>query len=166
LQYSVFSAGRVSALTFELRYVFAMTLEFVQHNWAVLVASVLGLGIGLFVAYRVFDDSARGRLMHLVRLYDEKILAANKAQRVASKADAKLQKLRAKLQSAKPRHVQEMSEALEDAHALLKIAKDQVLIAANHLRKLILEEFPPARHEQLQSKYLPDTSPDKKPFTF
>ena len=150
----------------ELGYVFRMTLEFLQHNWAVLAASVLGLGIALFVAYRVLDDSARGQLMRLVRLYDEKVLAANKAQRVVAKAEAKLRKLRAKRESAKPRHVQELSEALEDAHALLKIVEDQVLIAANHVRKLILEEFPPTRHEQLRSKYLPDSTPDSKPFTF
>jgi hypothetical protein len=143
-----------------------MTLEFLQHYWAVLAASVLGLGITLFVVYRALDDSAQGRLMRLVRLYEEKLLAADRAQRVAAKAEAKLRKLRAKLQSAKPRHVQETSEALEDAHALLKIAEDQVLIAANHVRKLILEEFPPTRHEQLRSKYLPDSTPDSKPFTF
>lgn len=162
----MYSAGRVSALALELGYVFSMTLEFLQHNWAVLAASVLGLGITLFVVYRAFDDSAQGRLMRLVRLYDEKLLAADRAQRVAAKAEAKLRKLRAKLESAKPRHVQEMSEALEDAHALLKIAEDQVLIAANHVRKLILEEFPPNRHDQLRGKYLPDSSPDSKPFTF
>ena len=74
--------------------------------------------------------------------------------------------LRAKRESAKPRHVQETTEALEDAQALLKIAEDQVLIAANHVRKLILEEFPPTRQEQLRSKYLPDSAPDSKPFTF
>ncbi len=166
MQYSNHSAGRVSARALELGYVFQMTLQFLQHNWAVLAASVLGLGIGLFVAYRALDDSARGRLMHLVRLYDEMVVAASRAQRVAAKAEAKLRKLRAKLESAKPRHVQEMSEELEDAHALLKIAEDQVLIAANHVRKLILEEFPPTRHEQLRSKYLPDSAPDSKPFTF
>jgi hypothetical protein len=162
----MFSAKRVSARALDLGYFFRMTLELLQHYWAVLAASVLGLGITLFVVYRALDDSAQGRLMRLVRLYDEKLLAADRAQRVAAKAEAKLRKLRAKLQSAKPRHVQETSEALEDAHALLKIAEDQVLIAANHVRKLILEEFPPTRHEQLRSNYLPDSAPDSKPFTF
>ena len=162
----MFSAMRVSARALELGYFFRMTLEFLQHYWAVLAASVLGLGITLFVVYRAFDDSAQGRLMRLVRLYDEKLLAADRAQRVAAKAEAKLRKLRAKLESAKPRHVHETSEALEDGQALLKIAEDQVLIAANHVRKLILEEFPPTRQEQLRSKYLPDSAPDLKPFTF
>jgi hypothetical protein len=143
-----------------------MNLQFLQQNWAIFAAGVLVLAIGLFVAFRVLEDSTHGHLMRLVRLYDEKLLAANKAQRAAVKAEARLRKIRTKLESAKPRHVQETSEALDDAKALLKITQDQVMIAANHLRKFILEEFPPTQHDRLREKYLPESSPDAKPFTF
>ena len=143
-----------------------MNLQFLQQNWAILAAGVLVLAIGLFVAFRVLEDSTHGHLMRLVRLYDEKLLAANKAQRAAVKAEARLRKIRTKLESAKPRHVQETSEALDDAKALLKITQDQVMIGANHLRKFILEEFPPTQHDRLREKYLPESSPDAKPFTF
>jgi hypothetical protein len=145
----------VAASVWQLRYLFVMTLEFLQHHWAILVASVLVLAIALFVALRAFEDSARGRLMRLVRLYDDKVRVAHKARKVASNTAAKLQKLHAKRDSAIPRHVQETSEALEDAKALTKIADDQVLIAANHVRRIILEEFPPQRHDSLRAKYLP-----------
>jgi hypothetical protein len=143
-----------------------MSMQFLQQNWAVLGASVLGVAIALFVIIRVFQDSTRGQLLRLVRTYDEKILAANKAKRRVGTAEARLRTLRARQDSAKPRHVQEASEALEDAGSLHNIAGDQVLIAANHVRKFILEEFPPNRHESLREKYLSDQAPDKKPFTF
>jgi hypothetical protein len=143
-----------------------MTLEFLQQNWAILAASVLGTAVALFVAYRAFDGSARGQLLRAVRLHQARRQAATKAQRVADKVAARLQKLHTKRDSAKPRHIQEGAEALEDAEALRKIAQDQVLIAANHVRKIILEEYPPKRHARLRARYLPEDEPDKKPFTF
>ena len=35
-----------------------------------------------------------------------------------------------------------------------KLIDDQLLIARNNVRMLILEEFPPKRHEAMRSKYL------------
>ena len=35
-----------------------------------------------------------------------------------------------------------------------KIANDQVLIARNQVRKIILEEYPPKRHAAMRLKYL------------
>jgi hypothetical protein len=57
-------------------------------------------------------------------------------------------------------------EAVQDAEALLKIADDQVLIAENHVRKIIVEEFPPQRHDRMRSKYLPGDRRDARPFSF
>ena len=55
---------------------------------------------------------------------------------------------------------------MQDAEALLKIASDQVLIAENHVRKIIVEEFPPKHHERLRRRYLPGEGDDGKPFSF
>jgi hypothetical protein len=66
----------------------------------------------------------------------------------------------------KPVRLQEARDAVQDAGALLKIAEDQVLIAENHVRKIIVEEFPPNRHERMRSRYLPGEREDGKPFTF
>jgi hypothetical protein len=41
-----------------------------------------------------------------------------------------------------------------------------VLIAENHVRKIIVEEFPPNRHERMRSRYLPGEREDGRPFTF
>lgn len=143
-----------------------MEIEFIRHNWAILAASVLGLAIFVFVAFRVFEDSTRGQLMRLVRAHDEKVRAAQRAHKVSIKAARRLQRIRGKGDSAIPENIQLASEALEDAQALKKIADDQVLIAANHVRKIILEKFPLGRHESLRARYLTDEAPSEKPFTF
>ena len=141
-------------------------MDFLQQNWALLVASVLGTAVVLFVIFRVLDDSARGVLMRLVGEHDDKKAAAIKAQRAVSRTEKKLQKMHGRAKSVRPRHLQEMSDALEDARQLLKIRQDQVLISANFVRKHILEEFPPSRQDGLRTKYLPDDTPEDKPFTF
>ena len=156
----------VAAKRRKFSYFLRMSIQFLQQNWAIVVASVMGGAILLFVVFRVLQDSARGQLMQLVRLYDEKVTAATKAQQRSSSARTRLQKLQNRQDSAKPRHVQEAAEALEDAESLHKIAADQVLIAANHVRKFILKEFPPRQQDSLRAKYLNDSAPDKKPFTF
>ena len=48
---------------------------------------------------------------------------------------------------------------------MILTSDDKVLIAQNHVRKIILEEFPPKRHESLRAKILPDAALDKRPFT-
>ena len=39
-----------------------MTMQLLTQNWALVVASVLGLGILLFVLFRLYEASPRGRL--------------------------------------------------------------------------------------------------------
>jgi hypothetical protein len=142
-----------------------MTTDYLVRNWALVIASVLGTAILLFVLFRVFQDSARGRLGTTIRQLRQREAAATNARKAVDKAAAYLSRLRENAASVKPRHVEEASGALEDAQALQKIAEDQVLVARNHLRKLILEEYPPNRHETMRDKYLGRESADKKPFT-
>lgn len=143
-----------------------MALDFALRNWAMLAGSALATAIALFVAYRAFEDSARGQLQRAVRLLNKRRFAVQGAQRAADKAASRLGTLRSKADSVKPRHGQEASGAFEDARAMLKIAQDQEMIAANHVRKIILEEFPPKHHARLRARHLPESEPDKKPFTF
>ena len=137
-----------------LRYGFAMSLELLTKNWALVVASVLGTGILLFVLFRAFQDSSRGRLNAAVKTLQKREKEARAATRAVEKMTTRLDRLRSKAESVKPRHGQEASESLEDARALLKIADDQVLVARNHVRKLIVEEYPPKRQQAMRDKYL------------
>ena len=143
-----------------------MNFEFALRNWALFAASVVGIAIVLFLLYRLFMDSARGQLLRTTRSLRECRLEAARAAAAVDRAERKLEKLRARADSVKPRHGAEAREALEDARALCKIADDQVLIAENHVRKVILEEFPPKRHAILRARYLPEQDDGNKPFTF
>ena len=131
-----------------------MTVEFIIRNWALVAASILGAGILPFVLYRLYRQSARGQLGSHVHALQVRYKEATRAQQVLDQAAARLDKLRTIASSVKPRHVEEAGEAFEDAQSLRKIADDQVLIAENKVRQLILDEFPPNRHDRLRRKYL------------
>jgi hypothetical protein len=143
-----------------------MTLEFLQMHWALVGASVVGLAVLLFVGWRVWLDSSQGRLQAAYRRLHARRLEAARQSRTMQRATAKLRRLQKNAGSVKPLRLQEATEAVQDAEALLKIASDQVLIAENHVRKIIVEEFPPKRHERMRRKYLPEEPENGKPFTF
>ncbi len=131
-----------------------MTLEIITRHWALVIASVLGTGVLMFVLYRLYEASPRGRLNSNRRILRARKLGERQAQRRLDKASERLARLQSRAASTKPRLVAEAGEALQDAQSLQKIAADQVLVAKNHLRNVILEEFPPNRQDGLRNKYL------------
>ncbi|MGI9225071.1 MAG: hypothetical protein ACR2QX_11375 [Woeseiaceae bacterium] len=143
-----------------------MTHEFATTHWALLSASVLGLAVVMFVLWRLWLDSARGQLHVAVRRLREANLQGHKQRLAVENLTATLNRMLARADSVKPRRVQETREAVQDAQALLKIATDQVLIARNHVRRVIVEEFPPRRHEAMRNKYLGNDEDPGVPFSF
>ncbi|MFZ9052212.1 MAG: hypothetical protein ACO22K_04305 [Woeseiaceae bacterium] len=143
-----------------------MTIDFFSRNWAIVIAGAFGLLIGLFVAYRAYNDSSRGQLRANVIRLKQRYRQLVKAHTAVQGATESLKRLQSRKDSVKPSRLQQAAEAVEDAAALQKIAEDQVLIAENHVRKVILAEFPPKRHEALRKKYLQRPRHDKGPFTF
>lgn len=143
-----------------------MDIEWLQQNWALLVAGVL-LGIVLAIYLRAaMRNSAKGRLAQANRHFRARERQLSRARLLADRAQRKLERLQAKTASTKPRLVTEAAEGLADARSLAAIAENQVLVAAQQLRKVIVEEFPPSRQEALRRKYLPGDGPDGRPFTF
>jgi hypothetical protein len=131
-----------------------MTLDLLQQHWALLVAGIVGAAVVLFAGWRAWLDSPRGRL-HLARKQlRAKIREARKQRRAGGRATVRLDRLVTKSDSVRPSRLEEATDAVRDAQALLKIANDQVLIAENHVRKIIVEEFPPKHHERMRRKYL------------
>jgi hypothetical protein len=143
-----------------------MMIDYFSHNWALVIGSALALLITLFVLVRVVGDSAPGRLRTNLRELRRRYRAFVKAQEAVQRAGHKLKSLQDKSQSVKPRRLQEAAGTLQDAKALQKIAEDRVLVAENHVRKMIVEEFSPKRQEALRKKYLRRPEPKGKPFTF
>ena len=143
-----------------------MTFDQLQQHWALLGASVLGLAILLFAGWRAWLDSPRGRLHQARKELRTKVREARKHWRAGGRATVRLERLVAKSESVRPSRLQEATDAVQDAQALLKIANDQVLIAENHVRRIIVEEFPPKYHERMRQRYLPGEGEDGRPFTF
>jgi hypothetical protein len=143
-----------------------MSAEQLQTHWGLIAASATGLVLLIIAARHFIRTSARGQLRRTRRALDLERDRLRKAIAVMDKAERQKTRLMRHVDRVKPRVLQESSEALADAKALAKIAGDRVLVAENQLRRVILEEFPPTQHERLRSRYLPEASKDKKPFTF
>jgi hypothetical protein len=137
-----------------------------QTHWALILASVTALVLLLLAVSYFARHSARGQLRRARKVLDRERLSLRRAIAVADKAERQRARLMQHVDRVKPRVLEESNEALADAKALAKIAADRVLVAENHLRRTILEEFPPSQHQSLRSRYLPETGRDKMPFTF
>lgn len=142
-----------------------MSKDFLTQHWALLIASVIGTAVVLFVLLRAYQDSASGQLRTLLGNVRDREHAARNAAKAVAKANGKLERMRKRVESVKPRHAEEATGALQDAKSLAKIADDQVLVARNLLRKHILEEYPPKRHAVMRIKYLGAEESEQKPFT-
>lgn len=142
-----------------------MSFANADQYWALLAATAIAAGVLVFIGLRLLQDSARGRLAAEVGNLRKRERTARKAARVARKARGKLDRLRSRAEAVKPRLVEEARGRLEDAQALLKIADDQVLVARNQVRTIIVEEYPPKRHEAMRRRLLPDAAGENKPFT-
>ena len=143
-----------------------MTPSFFEQHWALVSASLVTAAVFLFTGWRAWQDSPRGRLLAARRQLREKLAEARRQQKALQKLSSRLDGLEARAESVQPRRLRESAEAVQDAEALVKIAGDQVLIAENHVRKIIVEEFPPKRHDRMRRKYLPGELEDGRPFSF
>jgi hypothetical protein len=137
-----------------------------QSHWALMLASATAVVLLAAGIVHVARRSARGQLRRMRKLLDRERVRQRKAAAAVVRAERQRDRLMGRSDRVKPRVLTEAGEALQDAKALAKIAADRVLVAENHLRRVILEEFPPARHDTLRSRYLQDGQTGKKPFTF
>jgi DNA-binding phage protein len=143
-----------------------MDLELLKVNWALAIAAMLGLVILVIVIVQLIGRTAAGQLRAKVKGLAEARLEEAKAIQAVEKAERIATRLHEKSDDTKPRHLQEAKEALQDARALAKIANDKVLVAQNHVRRIIHEEYPPKKQDKLRQKYLPAEERDTKPFSF
>ncbi len=143
-----------------------MDSEFLKSNWALLAAVGIGLIIVLIVLSQLIRRSAWGQLRATRRALAEARRDEGRALQAVEKAERIARRLHERAEQTKPRHVQEANGVLEDARMLAKIANDKVLVAENHVRRVIHEEYPPVKQERLRKKYLPEQAADKRPFSF
>ena len=143
-----------------------MNLDALTPYWAPVIASVIGVGVILFVAWRLYQQSARGRLHAATATLRRRERDADKVARRVAKAESELDRLRRRADSVKPRRLSEVESELADALALQKIRDDLVLVGQNQLRQIIVEEFPPQRQKALRERYLRPPDDKTRPFSF
>ena len=131
-----------------------MDVDAFRAYWALIIASIIAVPVVLFVGWRLFQQSARGRLRSGVALLRKREREANEVARRVAKASSELDRLRRRAEAVKPRRIADAESELADAVALQKIRDDLVLVAQNQLRQIIVEEFPPKQHEHLRQKLL------------
>ena len=135
-----------------------MNAATLQQHWALIAASVLFLGILLFVVFRLLQDSRRGRLAKALQHLGERERAQAGAKKAVSKAGVRLQKLQARGDSVPPAQVLAARDALTEAEETLRLLHDQVLVVRNNARTIIIEDYPSKRHEAMRRKYLGETT--------
>lgn len=143
-----------------------MNEETLIGNWALWMAAVPVAFAAAAVALLLFKKSSRGQLRQVAARHRQALAALKTATRVVEKAKRRLAGLEARSVKVRPRVLQEARDALQDAGALQKIADDRVQVSANHLRRVIYEEFPPSAHERLRKRHLKQDVRDNRPFTF
>ena len=140
-----------------------MDQEFLANHWAPLAALVILAIAALRVAPLVWRETSRGRLA----VQSRRLRAAHRAREAAirdvERQVRKVASLEQKSDRIRPRDLSAARGRLVDAKALARIRSDQAMVEANRLRKVIFEEFPPARHDDLRARYLPEDLAEGRP---
>lgn len=137
-----------------------------QQNWALWLAILPLIVVVLSVTANVWRRTARGQLARRIRDYRKSVRLAAEARKNHAKARHRVEQLEQRAAKTRPSVLEKAHIILNDSKALARIADERAQVAANHLRKVIYEEFPPDRQEFLRIKYLPEDFADRRPFSF
>jgi len=143
-----------------------MMIELVRTHWALAVASVIVVALVLRSLWNLAGRSPRGKLRRANKRLKAARSVAIQAKKRAARARRHAERLEQKAQSVPPIRLEEARGALTDAESLSKIAGDQLMVAENQLRKVVVEQFPPDQHDRLRDRYLKDDGRKTFPFKF
>ena len=143
-----------------------MNSELISNNWALILAAVPALLVLVVVLHFLLGRTANGQLRQVRKGHRAAQRELSAARKASKRALARVAKLTARAGQTRPRLLQEAREAAEDAQSLEKIASDRVQVAANHVRRVIHEEFAPVRQQKLREKYLSQDENDDRPHAF
>lgn len=129
-------------------------LQLFPQYWALIIASVLGLAILLFVVFRLLEDSRRGQLSSALNELRERETALHSASKKVSKSLLKYEKLAAMGDKVPPNKYLAAKDAMAEARETEALLTEQVLVLRNNARTIILQDYPPTKHEAMCRKYL------------
>lgn len=137
-----------------------------REYWALVAASVLIVAVVLQALWQMYARSPGALLRRGLRELRNRRQERTALARRARRAKRRLQRMQGKTQSVRPVRLAAARDDLSDAESLVKIAHDQVLVAENHVRRIIVEQFPPDKQEKLRARFRVDAAASNKPFTF
>ena len=129
-------------------------LQIFSQYWAVIIAGVLGLVILLFIVLRLLHDSRRGQLSSALSELRQREQTLQSASKKVAKSLRVCEKLAASGDKVPPNKLLAAKDALAEARETEALLKDQVLVLRNNARTIILQDYPPAKHEAMCRKYL------------
>ena len=131
---------------------------------------MVGIAILLAVALTVLlpnlMPNSRGRLNRQRRELRHRHYQTRQAQEVLERASRKLARLSARANDVKPVQLQLAKDRVEDLTTMLGHARDKVLVAENHVRRILLDEYPPAKQQQMLDRFVSVSDNRALPFRF
>jgi len=143
-----------------------MHTDWLRSHWALIAAAVPAIIVVCAVLNALYRKSAGGQLHRALAAHREAQAAAKRAGRRIRRLEHRLQRLTKRSRTVRPRVLRETEEALADQRSLAKILDEKQQVTANHVRRVIFDEYPPERHEKLRARYLPEDVADGRPFGF
>lgn len=133
-----------------------MDMTSINENVLLLVGLGIFLGISVGVILPNILPTPRGRLNRQSRELRHVRYELQQAEKLAEKANRTYAKMKQKSERVKPDMLRKAEVMAEDRKIMLKHAKDKVMAAQNHVRNVVLNEYPPVYQESLLRKYLPE----------
>lgn len=140
--------------------------ETLAQFWAPAAALVIASIVLVIVLRIVWRNSRRGRMTACAKERRKCLRMASDAAKKFAAARRRVEKLEARGDKVPPKQLDEARGSRADAERLFQIRSDQLKVAENHLRQIIAEEFPPARHTSLRKRYSLAENAQSQPFTF
>jgi len=133
-----------------------MDMTSINENVLLLVGLGIFLGISVGVILPNILPTPRGRLNRQSRELRHVRYELQHAEKLAEKANRTYAKMKQQSERVKPDMLRKAEVMAEDRKIMLKHAKDKVMAAQNHVRNVVLNEYPPVYQESLLRKYLPE----------
>jgi len=133
-------------------------MDLTSINDYVLLIAGLGifLGISIGVILPNILPTPRGRLNRQSRELRHRLYELQQAERLADKANRTYDKLKQRADRVQPNKLRDAEVMAEDRKTMLGHARDKVMAAQNHVRNVVLNEYPPVYQESLLKKHLPE----------
>ena len=138
----------------------------IRQHWALLGAVAVLAAVIVALLVMTYRRSRRRRLGRFAREQRKERRALAAAVAALKRAESRAERLEKKANRVAPRTLDEARGALSDARRLVEIRSGALQVADNHLRKIIVQEFPPGRHAALRRRFGVAEHPDNRPFTF